>query len=226
MKTTGPLLSNRPAWVPYVVPIVVFIGLTSLESAMPKAAYGWLYCFKAIAVTALLVGFRRPWQDIRPQKKVLLPALVVGVTVFVEWILIDKWIPYPHLGDRVGFNPSTEIAVPLLRLCFTLIRFYGLVILVPIMEELFWRSFLLRYLSNADDFTQIPIGSFTWSAFGVVAIAFALAHPEWLVAAICAAAYALLLKHTKSIFACIVAHSITNLALGLYVILAQDWIYW
>ena len=226
MKKIDLLLSNLPAWVPYVVPIIAFIGLTSLESAMPKSAYVWLYCSKVMVVTILLLSFRRPWRDIRPQMKGLLPAVVVGLVVFAEWILIDKWVPYPHLGDRVGFNPNAEIAVPLLRLCFTLVRFYGLVILVPIMEELFWRSFLLRYLSNTDDFTQIPIGSFTGSAFGIVAIAFALAHPEWLVAAICAAAYALLLKQTRSIFACIFAHSITNLALGLYVILAQDWIYW
>jgi CAAX prenyl protease-like protein len=99
------------------------------------------------------------------------------------------------------------------------------VVIVPVMEELFWRSFLIRYLTN-QDFTAIPIGRFSMTAFWLVAGASGLAHPEWLVAVVASAAYSWLLKHTGSLFATVVAHAVTNAALGVYVLLSRDWQYW
>lgn len=217
--------ASHPLWIAYTAPILVFIVLTALEGYVPKAGYVWLYFIKAIAVTAALAAFRAPWKDIRPTVRVLLPAILVGLAVFAEWILLDQWIPYPHLGSRIGFNPFAAIESPALRALFLTVRFYSLVLMVPVMEELFWRSFLLRYFTDPD-FTRLPVGSFSWGAFAIVSGLFALAHTEWLVAFICGCAYALLLRQTRSLFACIVAHSTTNLALGIYVVLTHDWMYW
>ena len=52
-------------------------------------------------------------------------------------------------------------------------RFLRLVIVVPLVEEIFWRGFLLRYLIN-EKFTEVPIGAFSWFSFGVVTVAFGL----------------------------------------------------
>lgn len=218
-------LPNYPPWLPYVMPMIAFMVLTAVESSAPRVYYVWLYVAKVIIVTAVLFGFKTPWRDIQINAHLLIPAVAVGLLVFVEWVVLDKAIPYPHLGDRVGFDPFTAIEAPTLRLLFLVARFYGLVFMVPVMEELFWRSFLLRYLTDFD-FTKLPIGVFSWESFSLVAIAFGLAHSEWLVAIICACAYALLLRQTRSLFACIVAHGTTNLALGAYVILTHDWVYW
>lgn len=217
--------TRYPLWLAYVTPMAAFMLLSAAESSVPKAYYVWLYFAKVVVVTAALLWFREPWKDIRPRTNLLVPAVLVGLLVFIEWVLIDKWIPYPHLGSRTGLNPFTAIEVPALRILFLAVRFYGLAVMVPVMEEIFWRSFLLRYFS-APEFTNLPVGEFSWGSFWIVAVAFGLAHPEWLVAVICACAYALLLRQTKSLFACIVAHSTTNLALGVYVLLSQDWVYW
>lgn len=225
MKQTKDNHVSHPLWLAYVAPIATFIVLTSVESYVPQAGYVWLYFIKVIVVTAVLIAFRAPWKDIRPTARVLIPAILLGLAVFAEWILLDQWIPYPHLGSRVGFNPFDAIESPTLRGLFLGIRFYSLVLMVPVMEELFWRSFLLRYFTDPD-FTNLPVGSFSWAAFAIVSSLFALAHSEWLVAFVCACAYALLLRQTRSLFACMVAHSTTNLALGLYVVLSGNWIYW
>ena len=225
MKETEKLPNRYPLWLAYVTPMAAFMVLQSVESSAPKAYYVWLYLVKVIVVTALLVAFKTPWKDIRPRVHLLFPAVLVGLFVFIEWILLDKAIPYPHLGHRTSLDPFTAIEAPALRLLFLTARFYGLVFMVPVMEELFWRSFLLRYFTDSD-FTKLPVGTFNWEAFLLVAIAFGLAHSEWLVAIICACAYALLLRQTRSLFACIVAHAVTNLALGVYVILTRDWVYW
>ena len=225
MKETESQPTPYPLWLAYVLPMVAFMVLTTVESSASKANYIWLYLAKVVMVTATLLWFKRPLKDIRPKANVLIPAILVGLAVFIEWVLLDKWIPYPHLGQRTSLDPFAAIDSPILRSLFLVARFYGLVVMVPVMEELFWRSFLLRYFSDSY-FTELPIGTFSWEAFFTVAVGFSLVHTEWLVAFICACAYALLLRQTKSIFACIVAHGTTNLALGVYVILTHDWVYW
>jgi hypothetical protein len=101
----------------------------------------------------------------------------------------------------------------------------GLVALVPLVEELFWRSFLIRWLIDPD-FEKIPIGRVTPMAAEVTSVAFALAHPEWLPAVLTGALWAWLLWQTRSLTACLVSHVTANLALGIYVIVTGDWKYW
>ena len=212
-------------WLPYVAPMVLFLVLTDLEGRSPIALYPWLYALKITAVSVVLWVFRSVWSEIQPQSRVLAPAIGVGLAVFAGWILIDKAIPYPHMGERIGLNPFVAIENPLGRALFLGARFYGLVLMVPLMEELFWRSFLLRILTEPK-FKSVPLGTFSWPAFAQVAVVFGLAHSEWLVAILAAAAYALLLRATKSLFACVIAHGITNLCLGIYVLASGDWNYW
>jgi CAAX prenyl protease-like protein len=221
-------VETRPrTWIEYVVPIALFLVLTYLESQFP-AQYVWLYIGKAAVVTAALIWFRATWNDLRVEARVLPVAILVGLAVFAEWVLIERFVSYPHpafLGKRTAFDPFAEIGEPGLRWLFMAVRFYGLVLMVPLMEELFWRSFLIRFITN-ERFEQVPMGTYSAAAFWGVTGLFALAHPEWLVAAVCAMAYNLLLRGTKSLFACFVAHAVTNLALGIYVLIARDWRFW
>jgi uncharacterized protein len=219
-----PRRAGQSSWMAYVIPMALFMGLTFVEGYAPKY-YIWIYFAKVLLVSASLFVFRGVWKDIRPDSRVILPAVLIGLLVFAEWVWLDKLIPYPHLGKRTGFNPFTEITDPATRSVFIAVRLYGLALLVPVMEELFWRSFALRY-ATSPNWESVPIGTYSWGAFWIVAAVFGLAHPEWLVAVICACAYALLLRWTRSLFACVVAHGVTNLALGLYVLVTRDWVYW
>lgn len=226
-----PNAEARP-WLPYVAPMALFVLLTYAEGQIPKAWYVGAYVAKVLFVTGALVACRAAWRDLKWEPRVLPVAVVVGLLVFVEWVGLERALNYPRLGERVGFNPFAEIPNPGLRAVFLAARFYGLALMVPLMEELFWRSFLLRYLTaefeskGAKDWRGIPIGTFAWSAFWAVAALFALIHPEWLVAFLCAVSYGLLLRATRSLLACVVAHAVTNLALGVYVLVARDWRFW
>jgi CAAX prenyl protease-like protein len=207
--------------------MALFLLLTFAEGKAPKEWYIPLYGLKAVLVTTALFVFRRAWRhEITPSWRVLPAALFVGLAVFGEWVLLDRWIPYPHLGARTAYNPFAAIEDPVLRYGFFALRFYGLVLMVPLMEEVFWRSFLLRFVTDQDDFKRIPLGTYSLTAFFVVAAMFAASHSEWLVAFVCAAAYAYLFRVTRSLFACIIAHSVTNLALGIYILITGDWKYW
>lgn len=214
--------AEKNAWIGYVVPMALFMALTLVEGSI-GGVYVWLYIVKVILVTASLVVFRGPLRDYRFDVRVLLPAIVVGLLVFAEWILIDPHTPHLSMGKRVAFDPTT-LPEPQ-HLLFLIFRLFGLTITVPIMEELFWRSFLIRYITT-EKFLSIPPYAFSWGAFAAVAGAFAVAHPEWLAALICAFAYGLLLRQTKSLFACAIAHGVTNLTLGIYVLSTHQWMYW
>lgn len=215
----------KKPWLPYVAPMVIFLVLTDIEGRVPITFYPWLYSAKVGAVSVALWFCRSVWSDVRIEKRVVAPAVSVGIAVFVVWVALDKLIPYPHLGARTGLNPFQAIENPVGRAFFLGARFFGLVLMVPLMEELFWRSFLLRYATQSE-FQKLPVGTFSWPAFWLVAGAFGIAHAEWLVAISAAIAYALLLRATRSLFACIVAHAVTNLSLGIYVLLSGDWKYW
>jgi len=101
----------------------------------------------------------------------------------------------------------------------------GASVVVAVMEEVFWRGFLLRWIVN-QDFRKVPIGAFTWPSFLVTSALFAVEHPRWLVGLMAGVAYNLLLYRTRSLYACIVAHGVTNLVLALWVLHTGRWSFW
>ena len=216
-------------WIGYIAPMAIFMLFTALIEPIPqfRAQFVPLYTLKIALVCASLLAFRYTWRDIRFDVRALPLALLVGSLVFVEWILIDPHTPHFAIqGTRTAIDPFQDIPTDWARTLFFGSRFFGLVVVVPIMEELFWRSFLWRYFSDPDRWESLPPGQYVPSAFWFVVFGFALAHPEWLAAIICAAAYGWLLLRTKSLSACIVAHGLTNLLLGIYVVSTKQWIYW
>jgi CAAX prenyl protease-like protein len=204
--------------------MVVFGVLTLAESKLPVAWFPAAYIFKAIAVTGCLLYFRGPLSEIRFDRKLVLPSVLLGIVVCVLWVAIDTFVPYPHFGTRTAFDP-TPMLDSALGITFLLVRLYGLVLMVPVMEELFWRSFILRYLTD-QDFHKVPMGTFSALALWVMVAASALAHPEWVVAVVASLAYALWVRRTKSLFGAVVAHASTNASLGVYVIATKSWQYW
>lgn len=152
-------------------------------------------------------------------------AIAVGLVIFAQWVLLDRWIPYPHLGTRTAFDPFTSLTSRGALVTLLTARFYGLVVLVPIIEEVFWRDFMLRYATDSN-FESVPIGTHSAMAFWLVAIGSAVTHPEWLVALVAGCLFALLLRSTRSLFAAIVCHATANLALGVYILISHQWQYW
>ena len=223
-EPVAPQPTSPRAWIGYVIPMVVYTAFTFLESQPLGISYPFMYTLKAVVTAITLYMSRKLWKEIAWDSKMVLPGLGVGLLVFLEWIIVD-----PHtrhfLGQRTAYNPFHEISQPGIRAMFLMVRFTGLVLIVPVMEELFWRSFLIRWFTDPD-FKNVSMTGWSWSAFGMVAGIFALSHPEWLAALICAAAYGLLLRKTGSLFACVEAHASTNLILGLYILRVHAYQYW
>ncbi len=219
--------------LPYAVPMFAYVGLGSLESYLPaisdEASPLWYpagYFVKFLIVVMLAWHYRATWADLRPWPRpgILLASAAIGLLVFGIWIGLDGHYPaLSILGKRTAFDVS--VLAPGWRWAFITVRMLGLVALVPLVEELFWRSFLMRWLIDPD-FRKVPIGQVTPVAAAVTSAMFALAHPEWLPALITGAIWAWLLWWTRSVSACLVSHAAANLALGVYVITTGQWKYW
>jgi len=212
-------LVNRHPWIPYVIPFVLFVVLTEVQRLVPGGAV-WIYPTKAVLVVLALVALRR-W--LVPEGGASLPAAVgTGLVVLVLWILPEGL--YPRLGAVAPFDPFQALPRGQAYLWIA-VRLIGAAVIVPIVEEFFWRGFLIRWLVRAD-FRGVALGTFTWYSFLATSVLFAVEHDRWLVGLMAGVAYNLLYYRTRSLKACIVSHAVTNLGLGVYVLATAQWRFW
>jgi hypothetical protein len=186
----------------------------------------WLYLPKAAAAGILLIIFRRHYLELdlhellRPRS--LLLSLAAGITISLLWINMD-WTLSSQIVPK-GFDPATFQEGPT-RTFMIGLRCFGAIIIVPIMEELFWRSFLLRYLIDRD-FMTVTIGRLTWFSVVATCLLFGLEHHYFFAGVMAGIIFSLVYSLTKSIVHCIFCHAVANLCLAIYVLNTAQWRYW
>ncbi len=225
--------AELPEILPYLVPIFAYVTLSGVEGYLPQVDklpspvwYPIAYTIKVALVTALAWWYRATWKDLRPFPNLpnFVLATLTGLLVVGLWVGLEGFYPsIPGMGQRTAFDPGRLSTVS--RWGFIVVRMLGLVVLVPVIEELFWRSFLIRWLID-QDFQSVPIGRVTPMAAVVSSVLFGLAHPEWLPALLTGLLWAWLLWQSKSLSACVISHVVANLALGIYVMASGDYRYW
>jgi CAAX prenyl protease-like protein len=134
---------------------------------------------------------------------------------------------YPMLAQRSGsFNPaSTYGAGSAMALIFIGVRIIGSSLVVPPLEEIFYRSFIYRYLIKSE-FAKIPLNCLDWRAFLITGAVFGISHYEWLPGILCAFAYQWLVIRKNRLGDAITAHAITNLLLGIWVVTRDAYHFW
>jgi CAAX prenyl protease-like protein len=213
--------------------MAVFLGFTWLganetfKSAVPHA-YAVSYFAKTIVVAFLLALLWRHYTKIRWNHWWL--GVIVGVIGIFQWVPMQLWLQrHFELFRPSGepFDPTQAFASPAALYGFIAIRFIGAALVVPVMEELFWRDFLWRQILAPNDFKLAQVGEWSPIPFIGVSVAFAVVHGNWwLTSIVWALMVAGLLVYTKSLGACIIAHAVTNLLLGIYVLTYRDWAFW
>ena len=216
----------------YTLPFAAFLLLTAIEGKFgdQKGLYATLYVGKIAVLSTILILTRRAWPAFRWNGVLLgTGAGIVGVAAWILLAKIDLLGLFPESirgwlgGQRVGLEP-TGLKEPF-RSDFIALRLFGLAIVVPLMEELFWRGFLMRYLIS-EDFNRVPIGTYTRNSFVIVTLLFTAVHPEILAALVWGAAINLLLYRTKNLWACVAMHATTNALLGVYILATDSWQLW
>ncbi|RMF88155.1 MAG: CAAX prenyl protease-related protein, partial [Nitrospirae bacterium] len=213
-------------WLPYAGPFLCFALFTYAGGRWPEAAHLW-YAAKT-GVVALLLAWAAPRI---PELTWRAPVadwglgVAVGLAVLAVWVLPERPLAPLMLGTPEGFDPYRFGLSPVATWGVIAVRIAGAALVVPVMEELFWRAFLMRYLVRPD-FRELPLGHYHPFAFFAVAVAFGFEHHRWLVGIAAGLAYGGLVVWRKRLWPAILAHGVTNLGLGLYVVATRQWGFW
>jgi CAAX prenyl protease-like protein len=105
------------------------------------------------------------------------------------------------------------------------LRLVGFVVVVPVMEELFWRSFLMRWIDRRD-FLSVDPRLVSPLALVATSALFALEHSAWLAGLAAGLAYGVVYHRTGNLRTAIVSHAVSNLLLGAWILARQDWSLW
>ncbi len=203
---------------------------TPLWRAAPEL---WVYPLQTLLCAGMLYYFRHEYPPARLPTSLAIFGVVVGMIVFAIWVSPQAMF---HAAPRTegGFDPTRLLGAGpaaegggALYWASVAMRFVRLVAVVPVVEELFWRAFLLRYLLR-ENFLSVPFGTWTPLSFGVVTVGFMLEHhpADYAAALITGLLYNLVAIRTRSLPACVAAHAVTNALLGGYVMYTHQWGFW
>jgi CAAX prenyl protease-like protein len=222
--------SNTTRWpsLPYVLPFAVFVLFLGIQQYSPLSVTVD-YPLRVVILAAVLWAFSRHVIQLRSSR--WLETVILGVVVFVIWVGPDilfpayrqHWLFQNGLLGRISSKVPEEILMSPVVLWSRIIR---AVVLVPIIEELFWRAWLMRWIISPR-FEQIQLGAYNPGAFWITAVLFASEHGSyWDVGLIAGIAYNWWMIRTKSLADCILAHAVTNACLCGYVVVTHHWEYW
>lgn len=214
-------LLNRPDKA-RAVPYILFVLPIYLGGRFGLESFYWVYFGRTI-LGALLIWIM--WPLVREMRyRFSWEAVVVGVGVLVMWVGIDSF--YPHLLES-NDNWNTFQHLPSVELAwfFVITRILGSTLVVPALEEVFFRSFLYRWVVKPD-FDSLPLNYFAWKPFLVTSLLFGFVHSEWLAGILCGFAYQWLVLRKNRLGDAMTAHAITNFLLGLYVVWKGQWQFW
>ena len=227
-RTAIPAILKWPVsayWQPFAL-YVIFLAIDPwLGSLFPDMDFRWSYGFRIAAPLGALAFYLRVYGELQTASAELgdwLWALLLGILVFLVWINLDSgWAVVGNATD--GFIPvgaGGRLLWPLVVL-----RLFGAALVVPIIEELFWRSFLQRWIDQSD-FLALAPGAGSQRAHFLTSLAFGLEHNEWLAGILAGLAYGWLYRRSGRLWVPIAAHALTNLLLGIWVVGNGAWKFW
>jgi uncharacterized protein len=219
-KSSGPML----AWIG---PFVVFMLWLAVDKYLPIANPAKELLRDAVLVAAILGFSRRLLPTSAPN---WIGSVAVGLVVCALWIapdtLIPGWRSHSLFQNGITGRIATSIPVQDLTPLMLVLRTARAALIVPVLEELFWRGWLPRWIQNSR-IDRVPLGQYNALAFWATAILFAAEHgPFWEVGLVSGIIYNWWMRRTRSLGDLIVAHAVTNLALSLHVIATGKWMFW
>lgn len=227
LTLSGAAQCRAAAW-PRVLPFGAFILLLALRPTLVRhlGSWGdWVYAAQA-GVAAILLGLFWPrltelHSTAALSARNLTLAVCVGVVVFVVWINLD-W-PLLTLGQGTGMRPpADQLGSP--DPVWLAVRLAGAALVVPLIEELFWRSLVMRWL-DARNFLALPARGVSLRSAFFAALVFGLEHSLWFAGLLAGLAYAAMYRR-GNLWLAVIAHAVTNLLLGIWVIQTGNWQFW
>lgn len=202
----------------YLMPFLAVIGAGIVARALSSGFDSW-YGLRLVAGLAMLFIYRQ--RLMRLSWRLTWRAFAVGILGFAIWLVAAHWLLAPA-AVPVGLTALS----PWARTAWLVVRVAGAVIVVPIVEELAFRAYLLRRLVDAD-FESVPYGAIRWPIMVASAAIFGVSHGVmWAPGALVGLLYAALLCRTSRLGEALGAHAVTNGLLAGAVLWSGQWQLW
>jgi hypothetical protein len=193
--------------VAQIAPFVVLL-LSSLLAGLlfvqPEAGYPARFL---LMTGALLLFWNRYRAEIGPVDAI---PVLGGALVALVWLGVNAGGPPLTPADILG--PQSQGAVIL----WSLSRVLGTVLIVPFIEEMFFRGYLLRRLDFGGALGKIMALSASSALFGAL-------HSNFLLAAASGLLFGVVALRRNRIFDAVVAHAAANGAIAAWAISTGDW---
>lgn len=222
-----------------IAPLMVYLVLLGLRD---QAWLGLDYDLRIVSNIIRGIGAFAVFQLVRPHLPDLGKphwewAIPAGILAAIGWIAgqhlfndmgVPTRLPLPlFTGEFEAVDPRDQLGAYKLFWATVVSRIAVAALVVPIVEELFWRGFMLRAFIDWSNFEKVPLGKFTWWSFLGTSLVSTVQHPDnWLVSIFCWMFFNLLFYWKPSLSFIMIVHGVTNLALYVYVVQANDWIFW
>lgn len=215
--------------LPWVLPFGVFLLVLGVLPGLGLTPR-WAEALRWLIVGGTVVLVARPALDFRVGHWA--GSVALGVLVFLVWIgpdlLVDGYRGSVLFSNGLVGRPESSFAEAGRTDPVALVlRFSRAALLVPVVEELFWRGWLPRWIADPEDFRRVPLGTYSRWAFWITAILFASEHGSWWeVGLVAGLLYNWWMQRTRSLGDCILAHAVTNACLSAWVVASGRWEYW
>lgn len=236
------MAEDRPD-VALIAPMLVYLALLALRDTLLPYEYRWLASLirgaGGLAVVWMLRRHMPPWG-----KPHVLLAAVAGVLIaagwyygqyFLNWLGVPHRIPIPLFpGEFELVDPRDKLGTGGLFWTTVAARILVASTTVAVVEEVFWRAFLLRALIDWAEFEKVPLGTFAWRSLVLTSLLSTLEHPDnWAISIPCWLAFNALMYWKKSVLFLVFVHGFTNLFLYVWVLLnavcwhdRTAWMFW
>jgi uncharacterized protein len=238
----------------HTVPFFTFLGLMlipgSFEINNPELPWWryqpqiWFYPIQCLIVGLMIAFWWRHYQFRPLGLRPMVLGMVVGAVGIGLWLL-PNWL-HRHYGWEVrwpgseklllgfhdrpkGFNPDVFAQGSAAWWITVVLRFLRGVLIVPLIEEPFWRSFLWRSVADRDQrWQRPPFGLKHGKAILLTSIAMMLAHSpqDYATCLIWSLLISMLAVSTRSLGACVVAHATSNLLMNIYIMTTREYGFW
>jgi CAAX prenyl protease-like protein len=218
-----------------VIPFAVFYALTLCQGRFGQNSQYWFYAGKTVVGLWMVWSLRSVWAEM--EWRWSWEGVVAGVAVIALWIGLDGH--YPGLNQLLGSSPAKPASPTfadwnvwrdfgrgsLFGWGIVAVRIFGSSVVVPPLEEIFYRSFLYRYVVRSD-FQSLPLTTHNWRALVMTAGIFAFSHNEWLPGLLCGLAFQGLVCWKGRLGDAVAAHATANFLLGVWVVWKEAWNFW
>ncbi|HTQ38412.1 MAG TPA: exosortase E/protease, VPEID-CTERM system [Pirellulales bacterium] len=203
----------------YLMPLLVMLATSMVALAFSEGNADSSYPWRALVVGLTLLYYRREYREWRVSFSP--HSIALGTAVFLIWLGVPRLImlAHGHESQPVMPEPSAMNA----GVVAVYLRILGYIVLVPIIEELAFRGYLLRRLI-ARDFETVSLQRFTWLSFLGSSLLFGSLHgSHWIVGTLAGMAYALAAAVRGQLGDAIIAHGTTNVLLAISAGICGDW---